>query len=73
MQEKAMVIFKRIRYALMMEQKEIAKELGITKAAYSLYEKGERMPRVPILRKIIEMARRVDLNYTFEDFYETGK
>ncbi len=45
---------KELRLAKGISQKEIAEYLGITVAAYSLYERGNREPNISILRKIAE-------------------
>lgn len=45
---------KELRLAKRISQKEIAEYLGITVAAYSLYERGNREPNISILRKIAE-------------------
>ena len=45
---------KELRLAKGISHKEIAEYLGITVAAYSLYERGNREPNISILRKIAE-------------------
>lgn len=45
---------KELRLAKGISQKEIAAYLGITVAAYSLYERGNREPNISILKKIAE-------------------
>lgn len=45
---------KELRLTKGISQKEIAEYLGITVAAYSLYECGNREPKIAILRKIAE-------------------
>ena len=45
---------KELRLTKGISQKEIAEYLGITAAAYSLYERGNREPKIAILRKIAE-------------------
>lgn len=45
---------KELRLAKGISQKEIAEYLGITTAAYSLYERGNREPNLTILKKIAE-------------------
>lgn len=45
---------KELRLTKGISQKEIAEYLGITVAAYSLYERGNREPKIAILRKIAE-------------------
>ena len=43
---------KQIRIEKGLTQKELAKLLNVSPAAYSLWEKGEREPRFEILRKL---------------------
>lgn len=45
---------KELRINKGISQKEIAEYLGITVAAYSLYERGNREPNITMLRKIAE-------------------
>ena len=45
---------KELRLAKGISQKEIAEYLGITTAAYSLYERGNREPNLTVLKKIAE-------------------
>lgn len=39
-------------------QEEVAQALGITQAAYSLYETGRRIPRDPLKKRIAEYYKR---------------
>ena len=48
-------ILKQLREEKGITQKEIAKILGISQAAYSLYEKGQREPKYEMLEKIADI------------------
>lgn len=43
---------KELRMAKGLSQKEVAEYLGISNAAYSLYERGDREPNISTLKKI---------------------
>lgn len=47
-------VLKQLRQEKGITQKEIAKILGISQAAYSLYEKGQREPKYEMLEKIAD-------------------
>lgn len=47
-------VLKRLREEKGITQKEIAKILGISQAAYSLYEKGQREPKYEMLEKMAD-------------------
>ena len=53
---------KQIRIEKGLTQKELAKLLNVSPAAYSLWEKGEREPRFEILRKLCNIFN-VDISY----------
>lgn len=59
---------KKIRISLCLNHKEFADLLGVSAASISLYEKGERKPRFPIIRKLIELAKKQKISVTVEDF-----
>lgn len=59
---------KNIRYALCLEQQELAEKLGITMAAVSNYERGKRMPRIPIIRKLRDLAKANGIELSLEVF-----
>ena len=58
---------KELRLTKGISQKEIAEHLGITVAAYSLYERGNREPKIAILRKIAEYY-----DVSIDDLLETN-
>ena len=60
---------KRIRHLLVLQQKEFAEQLRITRAAISNYESGKRMPTMPIIRKIIELAKKNKVKVNLEEFF----
>lgn len=57
-----------LRMALCMEQRELAEKIGVTKSSMSLYENSKRHPRLRVIRKMLELAKTVNLELTVEDF-----
>ena len=47
---------KELRLTKRISQKEIAEYLGITVAAYSLYERGNREPKIAILGTVLPLS-----------------
>lgn len=56
---------KELRLNKKISQKDIAEYLGITVAAYSLYERGKREPNLDMLKKIAEYFN-VSIDYLME-------
>ena len=59
---------KYLRRSLVLEQKEFADLLGIDKSSICNYEHGTRKPRIPIIRKMLELAKQHKLKISPEDF-----
>lgn len=59
---------KRIRMALLFEQEEFAELIGVSKQSVCNYEKGVRQPRLPVIRKILEVAKKNKIKASAEDF-----
>lgn len=67
-------ILKHLRESRGLLQKEVAKALGISPAAYSLYEKGQREPRFDFLQKIADyFGVSIDYLMTGKETDETAK
>lgn len=67
---KAAKAIKMIRQALCLEQQEFAKQIGVTKSSVCNYEKGIRMPRLPTIRKILDLAKKNKIKIGVEDFLD---
>ena len=50
-------------------QRQLAEAIGLTESAVSLYVKGRRNPSLPVARRILAFARRVDPSASFEDLF----
>ncbi len=61
---------KKIRQTLCLEQDEFAKLIGVSKGSICHYEKGQRQPRMPILREIIALAKKHKIQISTEDFFK---
>lgn len=61
---------KRIRINLCLEQKDFAQKIGVTVAAISNYERGIRRPRLPIIKKLKELADENNIPVKIEDFLD---
>lgn len=60
---------KKIRIQLCLGQDEFAEKIGVTKSSVCKYEKGDRTPRISVIRKIKELAEKNDIDITIEDFF----
>ena len=63
---------KKIRLAIRLEQQEIAKLLKVSSAAVSKWERGERIPRIPVVRRYMELAEKHKIKVSIEDFIGEG-
>lgn len=61
---------KRIRTKLCLEQDELAKLLGISKSAISNYERGIRVPRIKIVRKLRDLAKENNIEFNMDSFID---
>lgn len=59
---------KRLRMDLLLEQKEFGELIGVAKTSISHYESGNRRPRLPIIRKMVELAKKHKVKIALEDF-----
>lgn len=59
---------KKMRLSLCMEQKEFAGLLGISVSSISHYETSIRKPRLPVVRKLLDLARKHKIKVDIEDF-----
>lgn len=60
----------KLRRSLGLEQQELAEILGITHTSISNYENGKRHPRIRIVRKMLELAKKHKIKLTLEDFFD---
>lgn len=60
-------VIKKIRKTLMLEQVELAKEIGVSKNSLCRYEWGKTQPRLPVLRKIKAFAEKHNIKIKMED------
>jgi transcriptional regulator with XRE-family HTH domain len=59
---------KNLRLALLLEQKEFGDLIGVDKSSICNYERGIRSPRLPIIRKMLELAKQHKIKITVDDF-----
>lgn len=59
---------KKMRLGLCLEQEQLAHELGITTSAISNYERGVRTPRLRIIKKMLDLAKKNGLDLSVENF-----
>lgn len=59
---------KSLRMALCLEQHEFGDLIGVSWASVSHYERGTRSPRLPTIRKMVELAKENKINLTVDDF-----
>lgn len=64
---------KKIRITLCLEQTEFAEKLGVTAAAVCNYERGTRIPRFPIIKKMRKLAHENGLDFSVEEFLDNDK
>lgn len=61
---------KRIRITLCLEQEKLAREIKVTKQTVSNYETGKRKPKLSVIKKIMDLAKKNDISVKVEDFFE---
>lgn len=61
---------KRIRITLCLEQEKLAQKIQVTKQTVSNYETGKRKPKLSIIKKIMDLAKKNDIAVKVEDFLE---
>lgn len=61
---------KKIRMAFFMEISEFATMVGLTKQAIYQYEKGMRKPRLPSVKKFLDLAKKKKIQASVEDFLD---
>jgi transcriptional regulator with XRE-family HTH domain len=59
---------KKLRLTLCLEQQEFGMLIGVTKSSVCNYEQGNRKPRLPVIRKMMELAKKNKIKITLEDF-----
>ena len=59
---------KKLRMALCLEQAEFGELIDVSKCTICNYEAGRRKPRLPIIRKMMEIAKKNKVKIELEDF-----
>lgn len=59
---------KKIRLSLCLDQKEFAEKLELSTSTICGYERGYRTPRLPIIRKLLEIAKKNGMKLSIDDF-----
>ncbi len=59
---------KRLRVALFFNQTQFAALLGVTFGTICHWEKNTRSPRLPQIKKMLELAKKNKVKITFDDF-----
>jgi len=59
---------KKLRMALCLEQAEFGELIDVSKGTICNYEAGRRKPRLPIIRKMMEIAKKNKVKIELEDF-----
>lgn len=57
-------VIDKICKSMFLEQQELAKLLGISATSISLYRNGTRVPRLPVVRKILDFAKKNKVEVT---------
>lgn len=57
-----------IRNKVMLDQSQFGKLVGVTGAAIGHYERGQRIPRFPVIRKLMDIAKKNGITVKVEDF-----
>jgi DNA-binding transcriptional regulator YiaG len=65
-------VIKKIRMTLCLEQKEFGELLGISYSSVSHYETSIRQPRLPVIRKLLELCKKHKIKVSIEDFLSEG-
>jgi DNA-binding transcriptional regulator YiaG len=61
-------VIKKLRKNLHLDQKDFAKLVGVTEAAVCNWENDRRIPRMSMIRKMIELIKDNHININTEDF-----
>jgi|GEM_PF-2090890 DNA-binding transcriptional regulator YiaG len=59
---------KKLRLLIGLEQSEFGQELEVTTGTVCNWEAGRRSPRLPKIRKMVELARKHKIKMNIEDF-----
>lgn len=59
---------KNFRLKLCLQQRELAKELGVSKVSISNWESGIRHPKISNIRSMKELAEKHNVKFNVEDF-----
>ncbi len=59
---------KTIRRNLYLEVSEFARLIGVTPQSVYYYEKGQKMPKLKVIKKLLDLAKKNGMDYSLEDF-----
>jgi len=59
---------RKLRLALGLHQYEFCKEVGVEPGTISNWEMGRRFPKLPFIRKMVEIAKKNKVKMKVEDF-----
>ena len=59
---------KNIRRNLYLEVKDFAHIIGVTRQSVYYYESGQRIPKLKVIKKLLELAKKNGMDYSIEDF-----
>jgi repressor LexA len=62
-------IIKNLRLSLGLEQDQFAKYFEVSTSTVSNWETGRRVPRIPKLKKMVDIAKEHKLKLTMQDFF----
>lgn len=60
-------VLKLVRRKSMLFQKELAYKLGVSRGAISHYELGMRVPKAPVMRKLVKLAKDYNVEIDWEN------
>ncbi len=61
---------RKVRIYSHLDMDEFAKEVGINRSSISRYEKGSQKPRMSVIRKIMDIAKKNNIEVSIEDFLD---
>jgi DNA-binding XRE family transcriptional regulator len=67
---KAALAIRKLRLTLSLQQNEMAKKIGVSPSAICAWEQDRRLPRLPHVRAMLELAKYNKITLTLEDFVD---
>lgn len=62
------ITIKNLRMSLMMDKIELARELGVSITTICSYENGKRRPKLSMVRKMRDLAKKNNIEISLEEF-----